>query len=150
MDRYEVVKENKRLREEAIKENNRRYEAERELFDGLCVDPINIPLKKIKIYNGDPKNECQNDELVAGKTYLVVRDGKPFLGVANKQWFGWQFAGNGYWQQLNHVDMVFEIDFPEFPSKPLGRVEVPTELLEDCDDCDAANCDGCPFRSLED
>lgn len=41
---------------------------------------------------------------------------------------------NGYWHQLNHVDMVFEIEFPEFPSKPLGRVDVPHEDNADC--CD--------------
>lgn len=33
-------------RTEAIKENNRRREAERELFDELCLDLTTLPLKK--------------------------------------------------------------------------------------------------------
>jgi len=137
--------------EEARKENTRREELERKMFDDMFIDPFTIQLRKIRTYTQDKQQACQNDELVEGKTYLIVKDGKTSLGVASKAWFGWQFMANGYWHQLNHVDMVFEIEFPEFPSQPLGRV-VPDEQesegcgysCTDCDcDCDTCDCGGC-------
>lgn len=139
-------------REEAIKENIRRREAETEVFDTLCTDLTSLPLRKLKIYNPDRANACQNDELVAGRKYLVVRDGQVYLGSATKSWFGWQFHTDSYLMQLNHVDMVFEIDFPKFPTEPLGRVEVPkaentSEFGED-DDCFECmeSCTECPYK----
>jgi len=123
-------------RKEAMQENNRRREAEREVFDGLCLDMAPLPLRKIKIYNPDDKNSCKNDEIVAGNQYLIIENGRPSLGYAIKSWFGWQFMADGYLHQLNLVDMVFEIEFPEFPSKPLGRVDVPEDTSEDAEEED--------------
>lgn len=118
-------------RVEAIRENNRREADEKKIFDGLFNAPLQLTLKKIKTYTKECINSCQNDEIIEQKRYLFVRDGKPYLGTAHKAFFGWQFMADGYWHQLNHVDLVFDIEFPEFPSKPLGRVEVPPE--EECD-----------------
>lgn len=115
---------------EAINENNRREKEEKKIFDSLFNGPIQLTLKKIKTYTENDKQSCQNDELIENKQYLIVRNGKSYLGTAHKAHFGWQFMADGYWHQLNHVDLVFDIGLPEFPSKPLGRVEVPPEKYD--------------------
>ena len=74
---------------------------------------MKINLNKIDLSKSDG---CKHSDILSGRDYLAVYNGKKIIGQFYKQWHGWNF--DWFWSgvvgiQLDSLSEVYEIDFVE-------------------------------------
>jgi hypothetical protein len=107
---------------EIQKDNWNRWMQEPEVFYTLLQDFNSINVKRIDI-RGD-RNDHQSDLIKNNQYYLCGEDGKWFISKAYKTGYGWVFNPGYLNTQLRNLDFLFEIDLPEIPKTPLGRIPI--------------------------
>jgi hypothetical protein len=121
--------ESKLTYDQACDINRKRREQEPEIFSSLLKNLTKIDLKRIDI-SGNRFNHNHSD-VDSHKYYLFAENGFWYLGHANKVWFGWTLDCGSHTIQLRDADFLWEIDLPEAPKEPLGRVKYPREENEE-------------------